>query len=508
MVAQGVLPFKYEADTHTSGATALAGLPVYLDLAQVLGLGESVRRHLKVRPGTQGWTDEQIVMSLVLLNLAGGDCVDDVRVLEGDEGFCRVLRRTELFGLSRRERRATERRWRKERRRAVPSPSSVFRYLERFHEPAQEALRQARKAFIPAAGEHLQGLRLVNRDLVAAVQRRSPSSVATLDMDATLVECFKAAALYCYKHFKSYQPLNVWWAEQGLVLHSEFRDGNVPAGFEQLRVLKEAEAMLPEGVRTLRMRSDTAGYQEGLLRYCEMGTSERFGRIEFAVSADVTREFKRAVAEVPESEWHPIHRTDDKGALHATSQQWAEVCFVPSSLSRSTKGTYRFLAVREPLAAQPLPGMGEQLDLPFPTMAFGTVYSKLFGVVTNLDWDGEAVVLWLRERCGKSEEAHSIMKSDLAGGQLPSAHFGANAAWWAIMLLSLNLNEAMKRLVLGGLWATARLKAIRFHLIQLPGRVLSRARQLFVHLRGTHPSLEILLVARQKILALAAASPT
>ena len=29
-------------------------------------------------------------MSLVLLNLAGGDCVEDLRVLEGDEGFARV----------------------------------------------------------------------------------------------------------------------------------------------------------------------------------------------------------------------------------------------------------------------------------------------------------------------------------------------------------------------------------------------------------------------------------
>lgn len=502
MVAQGVLPFKYQADSHKSGATALAGLPVYLDLARVLGLADSIRRHMSVRQGTQGWSDEQIVMALVLLNLAGGDCVDDLRVLERDEGFCRVLRRTELVGLSRRERRATERRWRQERRRTVPSPSSVFRYIERFHDPSQEILRQAGKAFIPAASEPLKQLRLVNRDLVAAVQRRSPSSVATLDIDATLVECFKATALYCYKRFKSYQPLNVWWAEQRLVLHSEFRDGNVNAGLDQLRILQEAEALLPEGVRAVRMRSDTAGYQEELLRYCEMGSSERFGRIEFAVSADVTREFKKAVAEVPESEWKTIH-----GNGETSSQQWAEVCFVPSSLSRSKKGTYRFLAVREPLSQQPLPGMGEQLELPFPTMAFGTVYSKLFGVVTNLDWDGEAVVLWLRERCGKSEEVHSIMKSDLAGGQLPSARFGANAAWWAIMLLSLNLNEAMKRLVLGGRWATARLKAIRFQLIQLPGRVLARARQLLVQVRETHPSLEILLSARQKILALAEQSP-
>jgi len=40
---------------------------------------------------------------------------------------------------------------------------------------------------------------------------------------------------------------STWWAEQGMVLHTEFRDGNVPAGYEQLRVLKEALALLAPG---------------------------------------------------------------------------------------------------------------------------------------------------------------------------------------------------------------------------------------------------------------------
>ncbi len=40
------------------------------------------------------------------------------------------------------------------------------------------------------------------------------------------------------------------------------------------------------------------------------------------------------------------------------------------------------------------------------------------------------------------------MKEDLAGGQLRSALFGANAVWWGIMVLAFNLNSLMKRLVL------------------------------------------------------------
>jgi hypothetical protein len=74
-------------------------------------------------------------------------------------------------------------------------------------------------------------------------------------MDATLDETYKRNALFCYKGFKAYQPLNVWWAEQQLVVRSEFRDGNVPAGYQQLRVLKEALALLPSGITEVNLRT-------------------------------------------------------------------------------------------------------------------------------------------------------------------------------------------------------------------------------------------------------------
>ena len=87
--------------------------------------------------------------------------------------------------------------------------------------------------------------------------------------------------------------------------------------------------------------------------------------------------------------------------------------------------------------------------------------------MTNRTGAGEGVIWWLRERCGKSEEVHSATKSDLAGGQMPSGLFGANAAWWALTILAFNLNAAMKRLALGERWAAKRMKALRFHLIGL-----------------------------------------
>jgi len=170
-MAQGVLPYKYEEERNGGGMTALAGLPIYLDLATVLGIDDCIRAHMHVRESGQGWTDEQAVLSLMLLNLAGGDCVDDIRILEKDEGFCKVLGRVETKGLRRQQRRAMEKRWRKERHRSVPSPSALFRYLEVFHDVEEERKREKGKAFIPRPNEHLQGLSKANRDFVASMQR-------------------------------------------------------------------------------------------------------------------------------------------------------------------------------------------------------------------------------------------------------------------------------------------------------------------------------------------------
>ena len=124
----------------------MSGLPAYL-LAAVARLGESVRRHVGVREGTQGWTDAQMVMSLVMLNLSGGESVDDLRLLERDEGLGRVLLAGESHRMQRADRRAQRNRWRRERRRVVPSPTAVFRYLDNFHDEAEEARRRPQSAY-------------------------------------------------------------------------------------------------------------------------------------------------------------------------------------------------------------------------------------------------------------------------------------------------------------------------------------------------------------------------
>ena len=159
MMAQSALPFQYEIDQSESGLTSFAGLPLYLELAIASGLTKEIANRLNAKQ--QGWSDQQIILSLILLNIAGGDCVDDIERLESDAGMRLLLLKLETHNMSRKQRRAYERRWRKKKQRAFPSASAIHSYLNRFHNAEEEWQRKEGSAFIPSANELLQQLQHV-----------------------------------------------------------------------------------------------------------------------------------------------------------------------------------------------------------------------------------------------------------------------------------------------------------------------------------------------------------
>lgn len=490
---QSLLPFQYQAEKNDSGLTGFAGLPLYLELAIQSGLVQYINQTMKTK--VRGWTDAEMILSLMLLNLAGGDCISDIERLEQDAGLRTLLIQFATHGMRRKERRAFERRWRTAKSRGLPSNAAIHRYLLQFHSPEEEKNRVEGVAFIPKPNDKLVALIGLNKPLIACVQQQSLSTTATLDQDATLTNTYKRKALYCYKGFKAYQPFNTYWAEHGILLHSEFRDGNVNAGFDQLRILKEALSLLPPDVKHAYLRSDSAGYQEDLIRYCAEGDDPRFGVIPFTIAARVSAGIKNAALSLDKKHWHPIYQEDADGTKIKTNQEWADICFVPEWAVRSKAG-YRYLAIREVMKPSKTKS-DDELDLPFQTIKSDEVTYKLFAVVTNRDIDGSDLIQWHRKRCGKSEHVHSTQKEGLAGGQLPSNLFGTNAAWWILMVLSFNLNRLMQIAALPKDLKESKMKALRFHVIQLPGRVIHHARQVFV--RVEEHCCELFQLIRSKI---------
>jgi hypothetical protein len=97
MSKQGVLSYRIEGDPTRTDLTGVSGLAPFMDLACASGLVESIRRNVNAC-GDQGWSDAQLVMSLILLNLAGGECVDDLDQLESDEGLSKLVMKRVVLG--------------------------------------------------------------------------------------------------------------------------------------------------------------------------------------------------------------------------------------------------------------------------------------------------------------------------------------------------------------------------------------------------------------------------
>lgn len=434
----------------TEQVTPHAGAALLLDLIRRSGTVAAAERYLPPKPSPKGLRQGELVEGFVLLSALGGECLDDFDGLRRDRGLAALL------GYD------------------LPAASTARQWLDRtFHDPKSVKDRPTQGSFIPRESDGLAGLRAVvqqtARSYVAAVQ---PGPEATLDVDAHLVESSKRSALPTYEGYRGYQPLLVAWAESGLVLADEFRDGNVPAASKIKELVDEAAASLPARVDgqawQISVRSDSAGYEQANLDHWQA----RGWR--FAVSADVSKQLRAEVLKLPVAAWQ-LHAEEGGGFV----REWAELPYVPSRKSEQRDAQpYRYLAIRVRGAQGVLFGDGTSV--------------KHFAVVTN-DWEtaGGALLTWQRGKAGTIEHVNNILKNELAAGVYPSDKFGANAAWLRLQVLTLNLLEVLKATALDGEYRRARPKRLRFAIFTQFGRVVQHARHQFVRL--TTRALETLV---------------
>lgn len=311
-----------------------------------------------------------------------------------------------------------------------------------------------------------EGFRLHARSGRPAVTR------ATLEIDATYMETRKQTALRCYKKFDAYSGLTVGWAEMGFAIWDEFRDGNVPPVYRNGEGLEESMTYLNKelGITDVWVRSDAAAHQEGALRMLsEWEIEGKPSPVKFAIGYVKTKEFREAIRKLGEGEWEKVH--DKKGRV---AYEVAEVPFVSNTEAMIRAEPYRHIVVRRGAKQGILPGLGtrdEEVGYE-ETMEIRRVAYHVYAIISNIEegWSNEQVVEWYNERCGGGEAIHSILKSDLAGGQFPSNRFGVNAAWWTIAVLAYNLHTLLEKLALPGSLVGSRFKRLRFHLINVPAR--------------------------------------
>jgi hypothetical protein len=353
----------------------------------------------------------------------------------------------------------------------LPSPRAALEFLQAFlqEEKIEEAKQQGlpeQIAYIPEETPALAGLGRANGDLVRRFGERTPDQrIATVDQDATIIESHKQQALTTYERARGYQPMLTAWAETGLVLTDEFRDGNVPAHMEPLEVAQRAFAALPGTVQEYFYRGDAACHEKALVNWLrdEERSGGPRGRIGFAISARMSEPLHAAMGALPEAAWETY------GDPHvAEIRECADVPFVPSEkVEKKDSQPLRYVAIR----------IRHKQGEPFED---GSAV-RHFAVLSNR-WELKAARLieWHREKAGTIEFVHDVIKYDLGGGVLPSKYFGANAAWLRLAVIAHNVLVALKRLALPRELLAARPKRLRLLLFNMSGRLVHHARRLIL----------------------------
>lgn len=411
--------------------TPYAGVSLLIELMRRCGVDAVSNRVLAAKKGLSAG---KMVECFVVLSALGGECLEDFAILRQDLGLEAML------GY---------------RPAAV---ETARQYLDRFHDEKLLEGRPEQGAFVPMEPSPLAGLGVVNGQVIRNyVGVMAPGREVTLDVDAHLVPTTKQEAFVCYEGHPAYQPLLVDWAETGLVLADEFRDGNVPAGHGIKELVDRAYEALPAGEWRVKVRSDSAAYEWDVLdHWNERGW-------QFAVSADMSRQLRAEIGKLGPEDWHYWAR-EAGGKV----REWAEVAYVPSrKVESKTVPVYRYVAVRVRPAQGVLIDDGADVE-----------EVRHFAVVTNRwDLDGQALLQWHRGKAGTIEQVHRVIKDELAGGVYPSGKFGANAAWLRLQVLTYNLLELLKAAALPPEMRHARPKRLRFLVFTHMGKLVSHAGQ-------------------------------
>jgi len=447
---QNKMPFAIDPRPMDGFVTAHAGGVAFASRAfRSLNLPGVCDANLpNLRKIEKGYTPGQMVEALSLACLVGCERVSDLDGLSADEAVAKML------GYK------------------MPSSRTARDFLDAFHDPEQivqaqkRAVERKQKAYIPKTTPFQDGLlHVLGASARAVAAKGSNVERGTIDMDATIIESRKQCAKVTYEGTRGFQPMVALWMEADAIVAVEFRDGNVPARMNPKVCAVLAFQQLPKSIKRFAFRGDSANYDWDLLRWLrdEQRNEGPQGRIEFAISAMMSPELSSACAKLSDAQWTTFGTEED-----GTIRQAAEIAFTPTEPSeKSCTQALRFIGLR-------------LLKPKGLTFADGSD-SRFLALVTNsTNPDAAKVIQWHRQKAGTIEHAHDELKNALAAAALPSQRFGANAAWLTINAIAYNLASSIRAVVPDPELRTARLKALRFHLFQVAGRVIRDRRKITI----------------------------
>jgi len=421
----------YKVSTTKQSITSFAGLPLLLGMARSLGLEEQLNA-LPLKERQRGYSPAETTLTLMGLLQAGGVALDDVSLLRGDAGMQGLLG-------------------------DLPAANTLGEYLRRY------SLRTVCR------------LGQIQLGTAAKVIRACKMKAVTLDVDSFFLESQKSGVEMNYEGLWGYNPVAVTCAELKMPMAGLFRPGAASPMANLAGLLKRVTKALP-GIG-LRVRSDSAGYQAGVVRVCKESGSA------FTITVRKDDGGMETIRDIPEDAWGKY----DGGAWENRNTEIAETlhCFSGAA----DLPAYRMIVLRW-LKEQP-----ELLDRdPY----------EYHGVLTSYDnWTAGLVLQFHRTRQDGSENVNKELSGGFGLSKLPCREMIANAAYFQMALLADTVFVATKHLVLPESWRTWTIKTVRFRLIRLAAVVARRSRYLWLKISPDYQFREVFEEARWRLLGLA-----
>ncbi len=282
-------PGSFKVEKSNSSLTSFAGLPILADLAHSCGLIKHLNAINGLWQRRRDYSSADHIMSLALTIIAGGERLDDTRLLKNDAAVSE-LRIT-----------------------SVPSANTIGVFLKRFSHRTIAAL--ARAALVPAAFTLKQ------------------LKTATIDIDSSLIESDKENAAFTYKKFSGYNPMLAWCPEADVFLACLFRNGNASPQSHILETLEYCQDKFKTDTH-LRLRSDSAGYQLKIMEHCVEHS------IDFTITADLDASVRGVIENIPQKDWRLMIK-DGETIL------FTETVHAPGTNAKKTVPAFRLVVTRK-----------------------------------------------------------------------------------------------------------------------------------------------------------------
>ncbi len=291
----------------------------------------------------------------------------------------------------------------------------------------------------------------------------------TLMADPTVIEADKREARMTYLGMKGYRPALATLKENGLVIAYEFREGNENGN--GVRILKKAFGKMRQvggGKRIETVLLDSEYYSHEVIDYLEEE------RVSWAIVMDQDEAVKRLIKGIAEEGWVCYEAEDQL----KTDREIAETVHV---MNRS-KSAFRVVVLR---------WRDAQGDL------FRNSY-HYHCIATNMVEQSAQEVVWKYNGRGQIENHIKEIKNGFGMEWMPSGDFGANAVYFGIGILTYNLFIAQKLLTLPESWKIKTIKTIRWLMVEVGGKLVSRSRRMILRVSTSLEKMKIYVEMRQR----------